>query len=195
MSSFLNTNEYLRTGEYMVADQGDYFAILQNDGDFEVYKGRSPSDNRGLIWNSEVAGRQGNYFAIMQSDGNLVVYQGTPEQPGPALWATESNTPGSEFYAAIRMDGTLAVFEGNPANKRRMLWNSGRFSLGMNEFLQPDSFLLSPSRQCFAYMHDDGTIVIYNGSPRLTIMALYGQQDKVMPRGITSPLCKATGTS
>ena len=75
--SMLKAGEFLKTNEYLVSAQKGVFAIVQGDGNFCVYRGTGPGDNKGAITCSNSAGFKGDYFLIMQGDGNLVVYRGT----------------------------------------------------------------------------------------------------------------------
>jgi len=51
----LTTGQYLSVDDYLVSDDGDYFAIMQNDGNFVLYRGSGPSDNHGSLWASNTA--------------------------------------------------------------------------------------------------------------------------------------------
>ena len=76
--SFLATGQYLSVNDYLVSDNGQFFAVMQSDGNFVLYRGSGPSDNQGYIWSiSHTSLPTGQYFAIMQSDGNFVVYHGS----------------------------------------------------------------------------------------------------------------------
>ena len=48
--SFLATGQYLSVGDYLVSDNGEFFAVMQSDGNFVLYRGSGPSDNQGYIW-------------------------------------------------------------------------------------------------------------------------------------------------
>ncbi|HWZ19428.1 MAG TPA: hypothetical protein VNW73_11570 [Ktedonobacteraceae bacterium] len=90
--SVLTAGQYLSTDDYLVSDNGQYFAIMQGDGNFVLYRGSGPSHNLGYIWAiSHTALPTGPYFAIMQNDGNFVVYKGTgPSNNLGFVWATNT---------------------------------------------------------------------------------------------------------
>lgn len=93
---YLAAGTLIRNGEYIVSPSSNCFAILQPDGNFCLYKGSGPSDNKSLLWQSDVYGSTGNYFAIMQGDGNFVIYKGTgPNDNQGFLWNT--STAGNEL--------------------------------------------------------------------------------------------------
>ncbi len=74
---------------------GDYFTLLQPDGNLCVYIGKGPDDNCGLLWSARAdKGTPGSYFAIMQDDGNLCVYAGTgPADKRELIWASNTAVP------------------------------------------------------------------------------------------------------
>ena len=90
--SVLTAGQYLSTDDYLVSDNGQYFAIMQGDGNFVLYRGSGPSNNLGYIWAiRHTALPTGPYFAIMQNDGNFVVYKGTgPSNNLGFVWATNT---------------------------------------------------------------------------------------------------------
>src|SRR5262249_12506057 len=64
------TGGTLAAGQYLVSENKQFFLIQQTDGNLCVYKGSSPSDNRGGLWcHNKVGG--GPSFTVMQGDGNL----------------------------------------------------------------------------------------------------------------------------
>src|SRR5215218_3774388 len=79
MPSYLLTDQYLRTNEYLVAANGTCFAIMQTDGNFCLYEGSGPAARGKFIWGSLSQSRPtADYYAVMQGDGNFCVYQGVP---------------------------------------------------------------------------------------------------------------------
>jgi len=108
--SYLKTNEVLIEGDYLASPNGLFFAILQDDGHFCVYKGR-PNDNRGGMWCSKQHPGPGEYFLVMQDDGNLCVYKGTPGNDCGGVWCSfnenrpddnQSKTPIPPIYDIMR---------------------------------------------------------------------------------------------
>jgi hypothetical protein len=121
----LATGESLNAGEFLVSANRRYFAVLQTDGNFCVYRGSGPADNRGPLWCSMKTAAGGKFRAVMQSDGNFVVY---PEGSSSALWATMSGAGGGQFVAIMQDDGNFVIYPGtspSEATAVRALWNSG----------------------------------------------------------------------
>lgn len=128
--SALATNEFLGVGDYLVSDNGVFFAMMQGDGNFCVYRGSPPGSSRAFLWGSvQAAGyspADGDYFAVMQSDGNFCCYQGkTPADSSSQgfRWGTVQlghYPPANGQYRAVlqddgnfcvyRQDSTLALF-------------------------------------------------------------------------------------
>lgn len=109
---WLYAGEYLRTGEYIVAANRQYFAIMQTDGNFVIYKGSSLADNRGPVWATGTNASNGNpSFAIMQGDGNFVVYRGTsPADNRGFVWATRTDSiPDVKPFLLLSNNGTLTI--------------------------------------------------------------------------------------
>ena len=99
--SFLATGQYLSVNDYLVSDNGEFFAVMQSDGNFVLYRGSGPSDNQGYIWSiSHTSLPAGQYFAIMQGDGNFVVYHG-------AARVTTRATSGQSAIPRYRLASTL----------------------------------------------------------------------------------------
>lgn len=74
------------------APGGQFFAIMQSDGNFCVYKGTGPQDNQGWVWGTQVTiPGGGRCFAIVEDDGSFCIYQGTgPNDPQGLLWSTQT---------------------------------------------------------------------------------------------------------
>src|SRR5438045_734450 len=107
--SSLATNQSLNMGDFLVSPNGNYTAIMQDDGNFVVYQGTGGH----AIWASGVVpgASNGPYHAIMQNDGNFVVYQGTG---GHAIWAS-GVIPGAgngPYNAVMRNDGNFVIYQG-----------------------------------------------------------------------------------
>ncbi|EFJ19368.1 hypothetical protein SELMODRAFT_419216 [Selaginella moellendorffii] len=65
----------LRIGEVLVSTNGEYFAKIQNDCNFVVYKGDAMKDDTSHpVWDSGTVGAGAGCFVRLQMDGNLVLY-------------------------------------------------------------------------------------------------------------------------
>ncbi len=109
----LNVGQYLKTNEFLVAQNGKYFAALQGDGNFVVYAGNGPGNNLGFVWSTGTDASDGNpSFAIMQGDGNFVLYRGTWVGDNRGFeWATHTagNVPDEAPSLRLMDDGTLSI--------------------------------------------------------------------------------------
>ncbi len=81
----LESGGMLKPNEYLVAENKQYFFIVQGDGNSVVYRGSGPSDNQGAIWTSNT-NNKGNVTLNFQRDNNLVIYDSNNK---PA-WASGS---------------------------------------------------------------------------------------------------------
>ncbi|EFJ21187.1 hypothetical protein SELMODRAFT_417616 [Selaginella moellendorffii] len=65
----------LRIGEVLVSTNGEYFAKIQNDCNFVVYKGDAMKDDTSHpVWDLGTVGAGAGCFVRLQMDGNLVLY-------------------------------------------------------------------------------------------------------------------------
>jgi hypothetical protein len=73
---------------------GDYFAAMQGDGNFCIYRGTDPAHNQGFCWSSNTWG-QGTapFAAILDSDGNLRVGGSVHGTDLQATWGTNLDYP------------------------------------------------------------------------------------------------------
>jgi hypothetical protein len=108
----LAAGETLTVNQALTSNNNLYRAIMQNDGNFVVYKGSAP------VWASNSVRGAGNYFAAMQGDGNFVLYLGTPQAPGAAYWASNTAQGAGAYQLSLGDDGSLALYRGTA------VWNS-----------------------------------------------------------------------
>jgi len=138
--SWLSTGAYLSVNDYLVAGNGQYFAIMQGDGNFVIYQGSDPTHQGAFVWNSGPAPGLGQYFAIMQGDGNFVIYQGSdPTHQGAFVW-NSGPAPGLGQYFAIMQDnGNFVLYHGSgPSQQGAFIWD-------IKTALGPDGTLLKAS--------------------------------------------------
>lgn len=108
----LTTGQYLSADQYLVSANQQYFAIMQSDGNFVVYRGTGPADNQGFIWATNTPTSDGPSFAAMQADGNFTINRGS--HPGAFrynVWAsgTASTVPDVSPYLQLTNGGTLSI--------------------------------------------------------------------------------------
>jgi len=85
----LRGGDNLRQGEGIYSDEGRYYAVLQHDGNFVVYRNASPGR---AVWSTNTTGL-GAVSANMQHDGNFVLY----DRAGRAIWNTGTHGPTRSF--------------------------------------------------------------------------------------------------
>jgi hypothetical protein len=181
--TWLTTGQYLSVGDYLVSDNGDYFIIMQSDGNFVLYRGSSPSDNHGSVWATNtnqavnrVTGRSylrsgekldvqdylvssnGLYFAVMQGDGSFVLYHTT----GGANPTPDSNRP----YGVVCSAQGYTIEQNMCFVTMQM---NGNFVLyyrndDIQDSLWATNTAQSAPGQYIAVLHDNGNFAIYSGS-------------------------------
>src|SRR5690348_16626171 len=90
--SFLATGQYLDVGDYLVAANAQYFAILQSDGNLVQYNGTgaNPYYELPARWASNTMRAQGQYFALLRNDGHLVLsHTASNIVPGDIYWDSQ----------------------------------------------------------------------------------------------------------
>jgi hypothetical protein len=128
LGAVLTTNQYVTPSDYLGSSNGLFFAIMQADGDFCVYRGSGPTDNEGLFWHSGTARPGDEFFAIMQADGNFVVYAGTgPSNTLGFVWSNSGTPqPQGSYFAILQNDGNFCVYRGTgPGDNQGLVWNAG----------------------------------------------------------------------
>jgi len=128
MAYSLGVNEFLRTNQYLVSSNNAFFAIMQSDGNFCVYRGSGPNDNHGYVWGTQVAPGPNEYFAIMQSDGNFCVYLGSgPSDNRGYVWGTQELRGPLNYAAYMEDDATFCVKTKGGGKRPRydLVWSSG----------------------------------------------------------------------
>ena len=110
MKSHLNSGDFLRTGEYLVAPQETCYLIMQADGNLCLYQGEGPSKRGPFLWGALGASLpHDKFFAAMQADGNFVIYQGEPGSPTKFIWSTGTTAAGGLFTASLQDEGSFTV--------------------------------------------------------------------------------------
>ncbi|HLL05481.1 MAG TPA: ETX/MTX2 family pore-forming toxin [Myxococcaceae bacterium] len=116
LGSFLLSNSFMNVGDYLSSPNKMFFAYMQADGNFCVYRG-TPENNQGALWCSGKTSNSGEFFAAMTTDGNFCVYKGTPSNNQGALWCwTESPSGQGQYFLALQDDANLCVYKGTPGN-------------------------------------------------------------------------------
>jgi Clostridium epsilon toxin ETX/Bacillus mosquitocidal toxin MTX2 len=124
MGSTLTTGQQLNVGDYMVSNNGLFFALMQSDGNFCVYRGSAPAANFGFLWGSVQAANyspaEGKHFVIMQGDGNFCGYKGSKTDQQAFQWGSVQLAhyqPGAgDYVAVIQDDGNFCVSQKGKTN-------------------------------------------------------------------------------
>jgi hypothetical protein len=126
--SFLRAGEYLRNDQVLASENRAFFAYMQSDGNFVVYKGTSFQDMYGSLWATGAKGG-GQYFAIQQGDGNFVVYAGTgPSDNRGFVWHHGRTGGTGQAFTILQDSGNLCTYKGTgPSDNKGLLWCSDKY--------------------------------------------------------------------
>jgi RHS repeat-associated protein len=164
IGTYLVAGEILPSGKCIVSPHGQYFLLMNTDGNFFIYDWAHGTGT----WGPGTQGHPGAY-AIFQTDGNLVVY----DVNGTALW--NSGTSGT-FAERLDMndDGRIIIW--------KSAWNSGTsdgqfngttyahpscdvgLGTGTTGLLWPGQCFVSPNGRFELLLQTDGNMVIYDRS-------------------------------
>jgi len=119
------SQDYLGVGEYLLAENDRFFTVLQQDGNFCVFRGRGPESRGERVWCSGRMGSGNRFFAALQADGNFCVFQGdNPKDRGQAIWCSGGRAKGAQFFAEMQDDGRFCIYKGSPGKRGIVVWCS-----------------------------------------------------------------------
>lgn len=125
--SIMRMNQPLRVNEYIQSPSSFFFAIMQSDANFVVYRGSGPTDGHGALWGHDHTQGAGTYFAVVQGDANFVVYSGADQQhQGDPVWASNATREpdGSAYFGAMQDDGNFVVYHGKGlGDQQDVIWS------------------------------------------------------------------------
>ena len=111
MGDTLTTGQFLRSGDYLVSQNGLFYAILQYDGNFAIFWGNGPTVNACRIWGGSDFNFGRDRFLVMQGDGNLCCYAGLdPTLQGGLLWQSGVAPGPGTYRCTLQNDGNLCVY-------------------------------------------------------------------------------------
>ncbi|MFB7719272.1 hypothetical protein [Nocardia sp. NPDC056100] len=167
---------------------GQYFATIQNDGNFVIYRGTGPSDNHGPCWatNTWQKGAGPKYWAVFAPDGNLQIGsapEGVVPDNGfnPAFITWQS----AQSYQAQRVTSGHSLQAGQWISRGIVLPSAnGKYGITLTETgtfalvcgTQPgnpiqggtqqywSNKITKPAFPCFAIMQTDGNLCVYKGT-------------------------------
>jgi hypothetical protein len=116
----------LNVGDRIVSGNGMFFALLEADGQVQVYRGCGP-EHQGVLWSSGRRADGARFFALLQSDGNFCVYRGDGLASNQGWhWGSQITAEGGQFHAVLNDDGSFCVCEGSdPSPAALCVWSSG----------------------------------------------------------------------
>ncbi len=122
--SYLKCGEYLAVNEYLESPTFGYYAVMQGDCNFVIYRSRH-FVVRNALWSSgTVNAKCENPILINQNDGNVVIYNKGVASAGNALWSTGTNNGSQCYYLIMQDDGNLVLY----TTDFKAVWNSGTAS-------------------------------------------------------------------
>ena len=123
VKNFLPLNTPLNVGQALLSNNRQFFAVMQGDGNFCVYKG-TPEKQGQYVWGTRATAGGGVFFTIVQADGNLCTYRGSLDKQGAYLWGTQKLGSGGHFFMVMQDDGNLCVYKGAPNEQGSFIWGS-----------------------------------------------------------------------
>lgn len=102
MRSTLEPGQFLLQGEELTSPNGAYYAPLQHDGNFVVYR----KAGNVARWSTQT---KDGAKLIMQTDGNLVLYN---DKEDPVWSSNTARRPNS--YVVLQDDGNLVIYQRVP---------------------------------------------------------------------------------
>jgi hypothetical protein len=138
--SSLVAGQYLNVNEYLVSPSGNYYAIVQPDGNFCVYHGSGPGGNPGkaALWALNQSQPAGSFYLTLDSNSMLSLYAGTGPT-SPRIWQDGSHyksNPAMQtgmihnyfnpdvVYAVLQDNGDLVIYHGDPGTDDTIcLWS------------------------------------------------------------------------
>ncbi len=122
--SYLKCGEYLAVDEYLESPTLGYYAVMQSDCNFVIYRSKD-FKVRNALWSSATVNTQcDNPILINQKDGNVVIYNKGVASAGNALWSTGTANGSQCYYLIMQDDGNLVLYTTNFT----AVWASGTAS-------------------------------------------------------------------
>lgn len=165
--SVLPNNGILRTGRYLVSPYGNYYLVMQADGNLVLYSS-GQFIHHFATWSSGTNGKgSGPYRLVMQDDANLVIYDST----GTPTWAsnTYSANPSSSYRLALQDDGNLVMYDANngvvfASNTQDANPPTYPDSIPQNGAYTAGNFILSRNKNYKFTIQTDCNLVLYDVS-------------------------------
>lgn len=119
----LHTGRRLNQGQALISQSRNYFAILQEDGNFVLYVSNHFCPKNAIFstgtYKNGSKGGKGPFHLVLQKDHNLVLYDG--EEENRPLWASGTKGKGKgECSLVMQDDGNLVLYD----KDRAAIWAS-----------------------------------------------------------------------
>uniref|UniRef100_A0A8C5I169 Bulb-type lectin domain-containing protein n=1 Tax=Gouania willdenowi TaxID=441366 RepID=A0A8C5I169_GOUWI len=105
--NYLSKNDELRRGDYIMANNREFKAIFQNDGNFVVY-GWQP------LWHTDTVGDD-SFRVCLQADCDLVMYS----KDGNRMWHSATASDKGMCRLHLTDDGKMLLHR-----EEKLIWNS-----------------------------------------------------------------------
>jgi hypothetical protein len=142
----------------------NYFLILQDDGNMCVYRGTSPSDNQGLIWQSETTGKQKtpnpNFSAAKGKYGKNWIPTGSTLAIGDFVGSSNGN-----IYLIMQSDGNLVLYTNQQENGCKAFNKTMGINVGqqnINALYQINDMGIKNNIGKLAYIDEDSKLHAYS---------------------------------
>jgi len=176
-----------------------YFAIMQGDGNFCVYRGSGPGDAHGYLWGILLKSLPiGQFFAVMQGDGNLCVYQGSsPGADQVYVWcALNKSQPSGQFFAIVQDDGNLCVYRGTgPTDNGGSVWTSGVTDPIVDAEISSIDYDLASAKTLYSAPAELYRQTVHNDTTQLQTSAISGSASVAETSGWSDSLAVKVGVS
>lgn len=122
----LRNGERLFAGSFLRSENGLFYALMQEDGNFVVYRGdlfktKPPGYDKTALWSvwpvGNAPGGGTGYHIFMQTDGNLCIYRQNPHAVPWCCPQTMNNRKADGRFLELRDDGKLDIHN---------IWDSGK---------------------------------------------------------------------
>lgn len=121
LGTYLNDNMIMYNNDWITSASGNHFLILQNDGNFCLYSGSSPSNNLGYVWcNGKNQPNSLQYFALIGDTGLFDIWV----DGGSLLWEC-AFAPRPSTSSPIY---TLQIYEPQSGNARVGIYNTTQWT-------------------------------------------------------------------
>jgi hypothetical protein len=124
--SYLVAGQSLAAGDYLASPNGQYCAVMQDDGNFVLYWGCPPDKLIGAMWSSDTVytSKTVDQSLSMQKDGNLVLYR-----DGKPVWASNTAGKSGNLFARMQDDGNFVLYQGTPDQSGASYWDTTTWQL------------------------------------------------------------------